>query len=253
MGLDARSISVAFGGVRAVDDVDLSCADGQIVGIVGPNGSGKTTLLNALTGVVPASGSLIVDDRAVRLGRPDKSYRAGLLRVFQAPQMFPACSVLENVALSVRDPRRRGVGAAWLARPAMWRHERERWRHAHAALARVGLESFAHAPATSLPYGRQRLVELARAIAARPRVLMLDEPSAGLNETETQSLSTLIPTLVRDGVSILVVDHKIDFIDRLCDRVVVLEQGRLVAAGSPAEVWVDPRVMDAYLGIAGHA
>jgi ABC-type branched-subunit amino acid transport system ATPase component len=251
--LEAHHISVSFGGVRAVVDLDISCEEGEVVGVVGPNGSGKTTLLNALTGIVKAEGTLAVGGRPVPLGRPRRSYGSGLFRVFQAPQMFPACSVLENVLLSVRDKAGSGLAGAWVARPLMWGHERQRWARAHAALDRVGLGSAGMLPATSLPYGQQRLVELARAIAAEPRVFMLDEPSAGLNDAETDNLAGLLPDLVKSGRAALVVDHKIDFIDRICDRVLVLELGHLVAMGPPAEVWADPRVMDAYLGSAGNA
>jgi ABC-type branched-subunit amino acid transport system ATPase component len=251
--LEARHISVTFGGVRAVVEVDLTCEEGEVVGIVGPNGSGKTTLLNALTGVVPAQGQLVVKGRPVSLGRPDRSYRSGLVRAFQTPQMFPACSVLENVALSIPDKVGTGLTGAWPGRWYMWGHERRRWRRAKEALEYVGLESSALLPATSLPYGQQRLVELARAIAAGPRIFMLDEPSAGLNDTESQNLATLIPSLVESGSGALIVDHKVDFIDRICDRVIVLELGNLVASGTPAEVWSHPRVMDAYLGTSGSA
>lgn len=253
MLLEASQISVTFGGVRAVVEVDISCEEGEVVGIVGPNGSGKTTLLNALTGVVPAEGRLTVAGTRVPLGKPARSYSSGLFRAFQAPQMFPACSVLENVILSVRDKAGNGLAGAWLARPRMWRHERGRWATAQAALDQVGLGSVGLVPAISLPYGQQRLVELARAIAAGPRIFMLDEPSAGLNEAETENLAQMLPRLVESGRGALVVDHKIDFIDRICDRVIVLELGRLVASGSPAEVWANPRVMDAYLGSAGNA
>ena len=248
MLLQADEISVSFGGVRAVSDVSLGFDADELIGLIGPNGSGKTTFLNALTGVVPARGRLHVNDRPVTLGSPARSYGAGLLRVFQAPQMFPSFTVLENVLVSSRDHRGGGFAGAWLARPLMWRHERARWQRAHDALARVGLVGVADEPATDLSYGNQRLVELARAIAAEPKVLMLDEPSAGLNDAETANLGDLIASLRQDGLGIILVDHKIDFIDRLCDRIVVLELGEKIAEGAPAAVWADERVMDAYLG-----
>lgn len=253
MLLQADSISVSFGGVLAVSDVSIACASGELLGIIGPNGSGKTTFLNALTGVVRAKGTLRVDGQNVALGDPARSYDAGLLRAFQAPQMFPTLTVLENVMVSSRDRSASGFFGSWAFRPGMWRHERQRWRSAHAALERVGLADIADERAVSMPYGIQRLIELARAINGMPKILMLDEPSAGLNDAETANLAHLISSLRADTVGVLLVDHKIDFIDRLCDRVVVLELGVKIAEGAPGEVWADARVMDAYLGTVADA
>ncbi len=253
MLLEADRISVWFGGVQAVSDVSVVCEAGELLGIIGPNGSGKTTFLNALTGVVAASGHLAVDGDRVVLGRPARSYAAGLLRVFQAPQMFPTFTVLENVLISSRDQKAMGMWGSWAFRPGMWRHERRRWAAAHQALGQVGLSDAVDEMATSMSYGNQRLIELARAIVAVPKVLMLDEPSAGLNDLETANLAELITSLRGGGLGILLVDHKIDFIDRVCDRVAVLELGSKIAEGTPAEVWSDPRVMDAYLGTVSDA
>jgi ABC-type branched-subunit amino acid transport system ATPase component len=253
MLLQADEISVRFGGVRAVSGVSAGCAAGEILGIIGPNGSGKTTFLNALTGVVDATGRLTVDGKAVTLGNPARSYDAGLLRVFQAPQMFPSFTVLENVLIASRDRAWSGFAGSWGWRPGMWRHERRRWERAHRSLERVGLGDAHDQQAAGLPYGSQRLVEMARAINAEPAVLMLDEPSAGLNDAETANLATLVESLRADGLAILLVDHKIDVIDQLCDRVMVLEQGQTIAEGRPADVWADARVMDAYLGTVGDA
>jgi ABC-type branched-subunit amino acid transport system ATPase component len=240
---------VSFGGVRAVDGVSLDIGD-EIIGIIGPNGSGKTTFLNALTGVVPARGSLSLDGRTIPLGRPAAARKAGILRVFQQPQTFVELTCLENVALSSADRSAMWLTAATVGRPLMFKHERARWDHAYAALDYVGLARLADVPGGDLAYGQQRLLELARAIAGEPEVLLLDEPSAGLNEHETRGLQELLLDLRRRGLTLVVVDHKIDFIDALCDRVAVLELGRVIALGTPAEVWVDPQVMDAYLGVA---
>lgn len=253
MLLLADEISVSFGGVRAVSEVSAQCASGELLGIIGPNGSGKTTFLNALTGVVDARGTLSVEGRTVRLGHPADSYGSGLMRVFQAPQMFPSFTVLENVLVSARDRSAAGLFGSWAFRPGMWRHERRRWASAHAALERVGMSDLADEPATSMSYGNQRLIEMARAIVAAPRILMLDEPSAGLNDAETANLAGFIRSLRSDGLGILLVDHKIDFIDRLCDRLIVLELGTKIAEGTPKQVWSDPRVMDAYLGTVADA
>ncbi len=250
--LDADLISVSFGGVRAVSNVSLSLGD-ELLGLVGPNGSGKTTFLNAVSGVVPATGRLVIDGSEVPLGRPRSSWKAGTARVFQAPQTFEALSVLENVLLASSDGRWRGGIGTWIARPAMMRAERTRWVAAHEALELVGLGAEATHAAGLLSYGQQRLLELARAISGSPKVLLLDEPSAGLNDAETNGLADLLLEVRRTGLPMLLIDHKVDFLDRLCDRLVVLELGEVVAQGTPEDVWSDQRVINAYLGAPTNA
>jgi ABC-type branched-subunit amino acid transport system ATPase component len=250
--LAAEGIEVRFGGVRAVSDVSIEVGD-ELLGLVGPNGSGKTTLLNALCGVVPAKGRLTVDGRDVALGNPRTAWQAGIARVFQAPQTFTELSCLENVLLSSRDHRSRGALATWIGRPGMLRHERRRWARAQEALAFVGLDDLAGSSAKLLTYGQQRLLELARAVAGEPKVLLLDEPSAGLNDAETQALAVLLRRLRAEGLPLLVIDHKVDFLDALCDRLVVLELGKVIAEGPPDEVWSHEGVIAAYLGVPADA
>jgi branched-chain amino acid transport system permease protein len=247
--IEARDISVSFGGVRAVDDVSLAVHENEIVGLIGPNGSGKSTFVNALTGVVSANGSLLIDGARTGLGRPAVVRRAGILRTYQTPQTFLALSCIENVLLSTSDRQLTGILSAWFLRPLMLRRERRRWARAAAALEEVGLLDRAELPAAGLSYGQQRLLELARVIAADPRVILLDEPSAGLNAAETQNLSRHLARLRDRGIALLVIDHKIDFISQLCDRVAVLELGHKVAEGDPATIWEDERVISAYLGV----
>lgn len=248
--LRADHLTVSFGGLRAVDRVDIRAEAGEFLGVIGPNGCGKSTLLNALTGVVPATGAVQVDGNRLPLGDPTAAYRAGLSRVFQAPQMFDGLSVLENVAVGCRDHRSSGIAAAIARRPSMWRRERARWELARTTLDRVGLSDVVDLSVDSLSYGRRRLVELARSLASEPSVLLLDEPSAGLNDTETAELAVLLADLHRTGLTVVMVDHKIDFVDRLCERLMVLETGRTIAEGPPSRIWADQRVMDAYLGVA---
>jgi branched-chain amino acid transport system permease protein len=247
--LVARGVSVSFGGVRAVDDVTIVLKRNEILGLIGPNGSGKSTFLNAVIGVVSADGALEVDGKRIALGQPVPVRRAGVLRSYQTPQTYLGLTCIENVLLSAADRRYTGIVASTVLRPLMLRHERARWRRAAEALARVGLLDRAEESAATLSYGQQRLLELARAIAGEPSVVLLDEPSAGLNAAETETLADHLRSLRAEGVSLLVVDHKIDFISNLCDRVVVLELGRLVAEGDPRGIWDDERVVNAYLGV----
>jgi ABC-type branched-subunit amino acid transport system ATPase component/ABC-type branched-subunit amino acid transport system permease subunit len=248
--LVARDVRVSFGGVRAVDDVTITLNRHEILGLIGPNGSGKSTFLNAINGVVPAEGHLEVDGAPVHLGEPGRVRRTGILRTYQTPQTYLELTCIENVLLTSPDRQYNGIVASTLLRPLMMRHERARWRHAAEALARVGLLDRAEDSAATLSYGQQRLLELARTIAGDPSILLLDEPSAGLNAAETETLASHLRSLRAEGMSLLVVDHKIDFISNLCDRVVVLELGRLVAEGDPRGIWDDERVVNAYLGVA---
>ncbi len=247
--LEAREVCVSFGGVRAVDHVSLTLDEREILGVIGPNGSGKTTLLNALTGVVKTTGSLRVDGEDVGLGSMTRSRRAGIVRMFQAPQTVDELTCLENVLLSTSDSSRRGLLGATFLRRSMGRHERARWQRASEALDFVGLRGVASQSAADLTYGQRRLIDLARVVAADASVVLLDEPSAGLNDHETTKLADLCLELRSQGMAVIVVEHKIDFVDRLCDRIMVLELGRVVAEGPPDVVWKDQRVMDAYLGV----
>jgi branched-chain amino acid transport system ATP-binding protein len=251
--LEAVDVTVRFGGVTAVDRVGIQVERGTVVGLVGPNGSGKTTFLNALSGIVAATGSVTVGGRPLRLGAPRRARRAGILRVFQVPQTFDELSCLENVLIGQPDRSLTGLAAACFLRPLVMRRERARWAEAEQVLDRVGLDGVAASPSGDLSYGKRRLLELARALYARPRVLLLDEPSAGLNDAETAELAAVVDGLDRSDLATVLVDHKVELIDSLCSRVVVLESGGVIAEGGPAEIWDDPRVVDAYLGVVEDA
>lgn len=247
--LKATDISVHYGGVYAVNKVSLELRDGEVLGVVGPNGSGKSTLLNALSGLTPATGQLDVDGTRIPLGRPARVRRAGFLRTFQTPQTFTELSCIENVMLSASDTRGASLVGSFLGRPFMWRSERVRMREAYAALERVGLAHLSSRSAHGLAYGQNRQLEIARAIAAEPKFLGMDEPSAGLNQVETAELATLVLSFSASGMTILIVDHKIDFLRQICDRMLVMQLGEIIADGAPDEVFGNPAVVDAYLGV----
>jgi len=248
--LETHQVTVRFGGVVAVNGVSLTAAANDVLGLVGPNGSGKSTLLNAITGVVPASGTVTLDGHELPMGSPQRIRRRGVMRAFQSPQLFIELDVFDNVLLADGERSGKSIVAATLRRRALMRCERARWDRAIAALEFVGLADRLHDSPKSLSYGARRLVELARVIAAGPKVILLDEPAAGLNGAETNHLATILGRLRERDVTMLVVEHKIDFVDRLCDRIVVLNQGVKVAEGTPHEVWRDQHVIDAYLGSA---
>jgi len=247
--LKATDISVRYGGVVAVDNISLDLHDNEVLGIVGPNGSGKSTLLNALSGLTPASGHLEIDGNRVAMGNSRRVRNTGFLRTFQTPQVFTELSCIENVMLSASDRYGNGLLGSFAVRPGMWRHERARMDNAMQALERVGLGDFADRPSLGLAYGQNRHLEIARAIAAKPRFLAMDEPSAGLNQVETAELGRLIKSFSASGITILIVDHKIDFLREICNRMMVLQLGKVIAEGNPDEVFSNPAVVDAYLGV----
>lgn len=248
--LECDRITVRFGGVTAVDEVSLDVRPGEVVGLVGPNGSGKSTLLNVVSGLVDASGAVRVDGADVPLRKPGRMTRHGVFRTYQTPQVDPGLTCLENVMVASRDRGRRTTASAWLRRRSMWDRDRTRWTEGAEALRRVGLLDRAHQPAAGLAYGERRHLEIARALVARPRLLLMDEPAAGLSSVETERLVELLEQVAELGGSLLLVEHKIAFLERLCGRIVVLQTGRRIAAGTPAEVWSHPEVISAYLGEA---
>ena len=248
-GLEIAGIGKNFRGLKALSDVSMSVAPGEIRGVVGPNGSGKTTLFNIVSGIYTvSSGSASVDGKVVTGRRPYQLSRLGLARTFQNLRLFGQMTVRDNVLVALD---RSSMWAVWrylLWPVGIWRSERDLRARADALLDQFGLTDFADAAPRSLPYGIQRRLEIARAMATRPRLLLLDEPAAGLNGQEVGQLSEIVRSIRDSGVTVVLIEHNMGLVMSLCDRVTVLASGSVIADGTPAEVAVRPEVIEAYLG-----
>ena len=235
--LDVSSVSVSFGGLKALVEVSLDVDAGTVTGLIGPNGAGKTTLFNAVCGLqVPERGRVTLDDRDITTLKPYQRARLGLGRTFQRLEVFGSLSVYDNVLVAADQDRSRN-GEDVDARGT-----------AAEILKLVGLKSMAHTRADQLPTGQARLLELGRALAAGPRVLLLDEPSSGLDEAETDDLAALLSTLADRGLAVLLVEHDVELVMRACRRIHVLDFGSILAVGTPAEIRRNKAVQHAYLG-----
>jgi branched-chain amino acid transport system ATP-binding protein len=257
--LEARGLSRRFGGVIAVDQVSVGVAEGELVGIIGPNGAGKSTLFHLIAGHIRLdAGSVMLADEDVTGLAPERRARRGMAIAFQAVRLFRGMTVLENVMVGAHAWTSHGFVSAFLHLPDHRREEVAIQAEAERALARVGLTDVADRLAESLPIGQQRTVQVARALCARPRLLLLDEPASGLRAAERERLALLLGELRREGLTMLLVEHDVAFVTRLAARIIVMDRGRTIAEGAPAEIRRDPAVIGAYLGqerrtSAGHA
>jgi branched-chain amino acid transport system ATP-binding protein len=252
--LTVASLTKTFGGLTAVSNVDLSLYEGELVGLIGPNGAGKTTVFNLLTGVyTPAKGDITLNanDKTTRLNgkKPNKVCRLGLGRTFQNIRLFKDLTVLDNVRIAMHDYVKYGFFSAYFHLPPFRRVEEDIVKRSMELLSVFNLEKHKDDLAKNLPYGDQRKLEIARALATNPSILLLDEPAAGMNPAETAQLTELI-AYIREKfkVTILLIEHDMSLVMRICERIYVLDYGMVIAEGKPEEIQANPRVIKAYLG-----
>ncbi|MGE0503639.1 MAG: ABC transporter ATP-binding protein [Rhizobiaceae bacterium] len=252
--LRLEQVTKRFGGVEAVSDVSIDVEAGTITGLIGPNGAGKTTVVNLVTGLLaPTSGTILFNGSDITTVTAERRARAGIARTFQNIRLLAQASVIENIAIGFHRHERASLAAHLLGLPSSRRETRQYREMARDLLGRFGMGRFALHPAGALSYGDQRRVEIIRALAVRPQVLLLDEPVAGMNDVEAGALGEVFAELTKDGIALLLIEHNIRFMKRICHRMHVLNSGRMIASGSPDAVVNDPTVISAYLGTSWNA
>ncbi len=248
--LEVMNLGIAFGGLQAVSQLDMKIEKGHLYGLIGPNGAGKTTVFNMLTGVYkPTEGDIILDGTNITGKNSEKICRAGIARTFQNIRLFDQLTVLENVKVGLHNQIEYGVLTGIFRLPSYFSKEKEMNRRGMELLKIFGLEKEAQLPANSLPYGKQRKLEMARALATNPKLLLLDEPAAGMNPQETAELMETI-RFVKEHfkIAILLIEHDMNFVMGICEHITVLDYGRVIASGTGDQVRNNPKVIAAYLG-----
>ncbi len=247
--LEVQSVSKSFDGFRAVDDVSFAVEAGAIVGLIGPNGAGKTTTFNLIAGtLLPSSGAIRIAGRDVQHEPAHRRIKAGLARTFQIPKPFGAMSVLENVLVAAQSQPGERMLPNLFARGAVRRREQADIARARDILAFLDLAAVERLPARALSGGQRKLLELARVLMTEPKLILLDEPAAGVNPALLETIMARIETINRQGVTFLIIEHNMDLVARLCGEVIVMAEGRVLGRGAPAAMARDPRVVEAYLG-----